>query len=65
MSFEWSEAKNLENTTKHGLSFYEAQEAFLTTKELFCLTRNILRSRQDIFVSEKRLEVVLPLFDLQ
>ena len=28
MSFEWNEAKNQENIDKHGLSFYEAQEAF-------------------------------------
>ncbi len=26
--FEWDEAKNLENTQKHGVSFYEAQYAF-------------------------------------
>ena len=28
-SFEWNEAKNLENMRKHGVSFYEAQHAFL------------------------------------
>jgi uncharacterized DUF497 family protein len=28
-SFEWNEAKNLENQRKHGVSFYEAQYAFL------------------------------------
>ena len=28
-SFEWNEAKNLENQRKHGVSFYEAQHAFL------------------------------------
>ena len=27
--FEWDEAKNLENQQKHGVSFYEAQYAFL------------------------------------
>ena len=29
MEFEWNDSKNLENVTKHRLSFYEAQEAFL------------------------------------
>ena len=28
-SFEWDEAKNLENQRKHSVSFYEAQFAFL------------------------------------
>ena len=28
MDFEWHDSKNAENITKHGLSFYEAQEAF-------------------------------------
>ena len=28
-SFEWDESKNLENQRKHGVSFYEAQHAFL------------------------------------
>jgi len=27
--FEWDEAKNLENLQKHGVSFYEAQYAFM------------------------------------
>lgn len=28
MEFEWDENKNLENIKKHGVSFYESQEAF-------------------------------------
>jgi len=28
-SFEWDESKNQENQLKHGVSFYEAQYAFL------------------------------------
>ena len=28
-NFEWDEAKNLENQCKHGVSFYDAQFAFL------------------------------------
>ena len=29
VSFEWDEAKNIENQRKHNVSFYEAQHAFL------------------------------------
>lgn len=28
-NFEWDEAKSLKNREKHGVSFYEAQHAFL------------------------------------
>ncbi len=31
---EWDEAKNLENQDKHGVSFYEAQHAFLDTSRV-------------------------------
>ena len=33
-NFEWDEAKNLENQEKHGVSFYEAQHAFLDPNRL-------------------------------
>ena len=33
-SFEWDEAKNLANLRKHGVSFYEAQYAFLDTRRV-------------------------------
>ena len=33
-SFEWGEAKNQENAEKHGVSFYEAQHAFLDKKRI-------------------------------
>lgn len=32
--FEWDEAKDLENREKHGVSFYEAQYAFLDKKRV-------------------------------
>jgi len=32
--FEWNESKNLENQRKHGVSFYEAQHAFLDTNRV-------------------------------
>jgi hypothetical protein len=33
-NFEWNESKNLENQQKHGVSFFEAQHAFLDTKRI-------------------------------
>ncbi len=33
-NFEWDEAKNLENQEKHGVSFFEAQHAFLDPSRL-------------------------------
>jgi len=33
-NFEWNETKNLENQQKHGVSFYEAQHAFLDKKRI-------------------------------
>jgi len=34
MDFEWGDNKNLENIAKHGLSFYEAQDAFFDNKRV-------------------------------
>ena len=33
-NFEWDEVKNLDNLRKHGVSFYDAQHAFLDTKRV-------------------------------
>lgn len=33
-NFEWDEKKDLENIQKHGISFYEAQKAFLDPARL-------------------------------
>jgi len=33
-SFKWDEAKNLVNKRKHGISFHEAQHAFLDKKRV-------------------------------
>jgi len=33
-NFEWNEEKNHLNIDKHGVSFYEAQEAFLDSKRV-------------------------------
>jgi len=32
--FEWDETKNLMNRRKHGVSFYEAQKAFMDTRRV-------------------------------
>jgi hypothetical protein len=32
--FEWDESKNSENLAKHGVSFYEAQFAFLDNRRV-------------------------------
>lgn len=32
--FEWDDSKNTENLTKHGVSFYEAQFAFLDDRRV-------------------------------
>jgi uncharacterized DUF497 family protein len=34
MEFEWDDAKNRQNIEKHGVSFYEAQEAFFDEQRL-------------------------------
>lgn len=34
MEFEWDEGKNSINIAKHGLSFYEAQSAFLDSDRI-------------------------------
>jgi uncharacterized DUF497 family protein len=33
-SFEWDETKHLENIFRHGVSFYEAQQAFRDKKRI-------------------------------
>jgi len=33
-SFDWNEAKNTANQKKHGVSFYEAQDAFFDPKRV-------------------------------
>ncbi|MFI5271006.1 MAG: BrnT family toxin [Candidatus Saccharimonadales bacterium] len=37
MDFEWNDSKNASNLEKHGLSFYEAQEAFFDKKRVILL----------------------------
>lgn len=44
-NFEWDEAKNLENQQKHGVSFYEAQHAFLDSKRI--IAKDITHSQEE------------------
>jgi uncharacterized DUF497 family protein len=44
-SFEWDEAKNLGNQRKHGVTFYEAQSAFLDTKRV--VAENLEHSQKE------------------
>jgi uncharacterized DUF497 family protein len=37
MRFEWDENKNKENILKHGVSFYEAQDAFYDKNRVIAL----------------------------
>jgi hypothetical protein len=48
-SFEWDEAKNLENQRKHGVSFYEAQYAFLDPRRVIAEDLNHSESEQRFF----------------
>ena len=43
--FEWDEAKNLENLEKHGVSFYEAQHAFLDQNRI--IAKDASHSRKE------------------
>ena len=45
VSFEWDEAKNQENQQKHGVSFEEAQAAFLDPHRL--IIKDIFHSSQE------------------
>jgi len=39
MEFEWNDSKNASNAAKHGLSFYQAQEAFFDEQRLVLLDK--------------------------
>jgi uncharacterized DUF497 family protein len=39
MDFEWNASKNASNLGKHGLSFYEAQEAFFDNNRVILIDR--------------------------
>jgi uncharacterized protein len=39
MDFEWNDSKNATNVRKHGLSFYEAQEAFFDENRIILIDK--------------------------
>jgi uncharacterized DUF497 family protein len=45
MYFEWDDSKNDENLMKHGLSFYDAQKAFLDSKRI--IMRDVVHSQHE------------------
>ena len=45
-SFEWDDEKNLENERKHGVTFYEAQHAFLDKNRV--IAEDAAHSEHDI-----------------
>jgi len=45
-NFEWDEAKNQENKQKHGVTFYEAQYAFLDAKRVIAEDTNHSQAEQ-------------------
>jgi uncharacterized DUF497 family protein len=44
-AFEWNEAKNLENEQKHGVTFYEAQYAFLDENRV--IAEDLVHSQEE------------------
>ena len=44
-NFEWDEAKNTENLQKHGVTFYEAQHAFLDANRI--IAEDVAHSRNE------------------
>jgi len=44
-SFKWNEAKNIENQRKHGVSFNEAQFAFMDEKRV--ISQDLIHSEEE------------------
>lgn len=44
-NFEWNEAKNIENQQKHGISFHEAQFAFMDENRV--IAEDITHSQEE------------------
>jgi hypothetical protein len=49
MDFEWDEVKDLVNQQKHGVSFYEAQFAFLDKKRVIAKDLNHSKNEQRFY----------------
>jgi uncharacterized DUF497 family protein len=44
--FEWDDSKNIENSIKHGVTFFEAQQAFLDENRILAEDREHSHSEQ-------------------
>jgi len=60
MTFEWNEQKNRLNIQKHGLSFDEAQEAFLDEGRVILSDEKHSESEKRYFALENAKEVLPP-----
>jgi hypothetical protein len=49
MVFEWNDAKEIENISKHGISFYEAQYAFADDYKLIVMDKQHSKSEKRYF----------------
>ncbi len=60
MEFEWDDTKNRLNAEKHGVSFYEAQEAFFDEQRLILEDVDHSSTEKSISVLAKRLTAAQP-----
>lgn len=60
MRFEWDDMKSPANKAKHGLSFYEAQDAYFDKHRMILLDKKHSSEEKRYFVSAKRLMAALP-----
>lgn len=58
-SFEWDPVKDIENQMKHGVSFEEAQYAFMDMNRVFLLDENHSQIEQRYFCLGKVNDVVM------
>jgi uncharacterized DUF497 family protein len=60
MEFEWDANKNTENIIKHGVSFYEAQDAFFDKRRVIALdTKHSSDREKRYFCFEKVNNVII------
>lgn len=56
MGFEWNDNKNIENISKHKVSFYKAQEAFFDSNRIILKDSNHSLSEERCFCIGKTAE---------
>ncbi|HEX8226603.1 MAG TPA: BrnT family toxin [Candidatus Saccharimonadales bacterium] len=65
MSFEWDNAKNTFNVAKHGLSFYEAHDAFFDKRRLILSDTSHSQKEKRYFRIGKTANVGIATLDLR